>query len=266
MAEDYEEISDRLLPSRLRLGRARSRLLKVGKDVAEWLQANQPQLQRRFHADSGWTSYQLKVRGSPPKAFATGVGGICEDLLGALNLLVGGLREHDGLDSPARFPICTEVEDYLDSDSGKRRRLLSDLSAEDRSRIDALQPYHRVKPTMDLLARLLASRDSYLSKKLRVTLVLAGSPEAKFEERERGTVERSETHLCDGGVIAKNGLEILAYRVWPDPSAEVKVNINVRFDLRFGSPELTLRELDQIRMHVESIIGGFDSRLPAVSR
>lgn len=266
MSEDYENHPDRLLPSRLRLGRARRRLVDLADLVTEWIQTNQPQLQRRLDAETGWTRYQLKVRGKPPKALAAGAGGICEDLLGALDLLIGGLIDDAELDSPARFPICTDAGEYLDSDSGKRLRLLSDISAGDRGRIDALQPYHRVKPTMDPLARLLAVRESYVRKELRGSLVLGEPPEAEFEERERGSVRRLETQRCDGGINAENGLEVLSYRAWPDPSADVKVDINVRFDIRFGPPEMTLSELDQIRLHVESIIGGFDSRLPAVSR
>lgn len=58
------------------------------------------------------------------------------------------------------------------------------------------------------------------------------------------------------GARRRHGQELATGISWSDASTDVKVvNIRIRFDIRFGSPDLTLSELDQIRLRSESIIG-----------
>lgn len=267
VAADYEIAVQSFAHPRSRLGRARKRFISLAEEVKGYANAAR-QLDRHFDTDSGWTSYSLREQRRPPKSLAEGAGAVCEDLRGALDALVGALRpaqEHGS--EPPRFPICLKSEDYLGdgSGSGKRRSLLGDLRSADLSRIDSLQPYQRVKPHDDPLARLQNLYESHTRGEIRSVLILGDAAEADFEELQRGSVQRAETRLCRGGVDAENGLEIMRYRVSPDPEARLKVDIRLRFDLRFDPASLTMSDLDRIRIRVEEIVGGFDSRLPAAA-
>ena len=268
MGRDYEKRADPLRHSRLRLGRARKRFIQLGKEVVGYVEGNQPRLDRRFDSATGWTSYNLQLRGGPRKQLAEGAGIICEDLRIALDLLVGALRNGDQADTqPPRFPICLTIDDYLGKKaaSGQRQRLLRGLASPDLALIDALQPYHRVDPAKDPLAQLQAVYDRYTKKELRGALVVSDVPSAEFEELESRSVRKAETRRCHSDVTARDNLEVLAYRIWPDPKARLKVDISVRFDLRFDPPGLTMSDLDRIRAQVEKTVRSFDTRLASVA-
>lgn len=267
MTGDYEIAGESFLHPRSRLGRARKRFASLAEEVKDYANAAR-QLDRRFDAASGWTSYDLRGGRRPPKPLAEGAGAVCEDLRGALDALIGVLSatQKQGSDPP-RFPICLASEEYLVGEGAEhgKRRLLSDLRPADLAIVDSLQPYHRVKPQDDPLARLQALFESHTKGELKSVLILGDAAEADFEELERGSVRGAETHPCRGGVEAEDGLEVLRYRVSPDPTARLKVDIRLRFDLRFDPPRLTMSDLDHIRVRVEEIVGGFDSRLSAAA-
>jgi len=266
MTGDYEIAGESFLHPRSRLGRARKRFVSLGEEVKDYANAAR-QLDRRFDAASGWTSYDLRGRRRPPKPLTEGAGAVCEDLRGALDALIGALKATQKQDSdPPRFPICLTSEEYLGEGAERgKRHLLSDLRPADLAMVDSLQPYHRVKPQDDSLARLQALFESHTKGELKSVLILGDAAEADFEELERGSVRGAETYPCRGGVEAEDGLEVLRYRVSPDPAARLKVDIRLRFDLRFDPPRLTMNDLDRIRARVEEIVGGFDSRLPAAA-
>jgi hypothetical protein len=266
MTADYEIAEESFLHPRSRLGRARKRFVSLAEEVKDYANTAR-QLDRRFDAASGWTTYDLRGGRRPPKPLAEGAGAVCEDLRGALDAVIGVLRatQKQGSDPP-RFPICLASEEYLGEGTERgKRRLLSDLRPADLAIVDSLQPYHRVKPEDDPLARLQALFESHAKGELKSVLILGDAAEADFEELERGSVRSAETHPCRGGVDAEDGLEVLRYRVSPDPAARLKVDIRLRFDLRFDPPRLTMSDLDRIRGRVEEIIGSFDSRLRAAA-
>lgn len=267
MAADYEIGAESFTHPRSRLGRARKQFVSLAGEVRGYASAAQ-QLDRQFDPASGWTSYCLNELRRPPKSLAEGAGAVCEDLRGALDALIGALRPaHEHGSEPPRFPICLKSEDYLGEGAkrGKRGSLLGGLRSADLSMIDSLQPYQRVKPNDDPLARLQSLCESHSRGEMRSTLILGDAAEADFEELQRGSVQRAETRLCRGGVEAENGLEVMRYRVSPDPEARLKVDIRLRFDLRFDPASLTMSDLDRIRIRVEEIVGSFDSRLPAAA-
>lgn len=267
MRADYEIAAQSFLHPRSRLGRARKRFVSLAEEVKEYANAAR-QLDRRFDHASGWTSYDLREKRRPPKRLAEGAGVVCEDLRGALDALIGVLRATQEQGSePPRFPICLKSEEYLSEAAkrGRRQCLLGDLRPADLAMIDSLQPYHRVKPQHDPLARLQALYESHTKSEVKSVLILGNAAEADFEELEPGSVRGAETHPCRGGLEAEDGLEVLRYRVSPDPTARLKVDIRLRFDLRFDPPRLTMSDLDRIRIRVEEIVGSFDSRVPATA-
>jgi hypothetical protein len=263
MVAPYESSADPLLHTRLRLARARKKFTALGRDAGEFVPKNQV-LDRRFDRSSGWTSYHLSVRRSPPKQLSESVGSVCEDLRTSLDLLVGALKQGRESDfEPSRFPICLTSDAYLgiDGEPGERQRSLSGLDSPDVSLIDSLQPYHRVDPAKDPLSQLQSLFDFHTRKKLRCAVIVDGRPGANFEEMRRGSVTSSDMRRCRPGVTAETGLEIMAYRVMPDPEARLKVDINVSFNIRIDPLGITMSDLDRIRLRVEAIVRGFDTRL-----
>lgn len=262
MEAGYEMSHDALLHSRLRLGRARKRFTALGEEVTAFVRENSPKLDRRFDPATGWTSYHLKHHGRPPGRLAEGVGPVCEDLRSALDLLIAGLRTTPSSE-PSRFPICFSADEYFGDGSsrGSRRRLLEGLAAPDLVLIDSLQPFHRVNPIQHPLARLQDTYEAYAKGELSSILVLSGLANAAMEELEPGLVNRAQTRHADSDVVAREDLEVFAYRVWPDPVAPLKVDLGLRFDLRFDPPGLTMSDLDRVRLEVESTVRGFDTRL-----
>ncbi len=253
---------DVLRHSRLRLGRARKRFTVLAEEVTAFVREDAPQLDRRFDPAAGWTSYHLEPRGRSPERLADGVGLVCEDLRSALDLLISGLRTTP-TSEPSRFPICLTADEYFGDDSSRfpRRRLLEGLAPPDIALIDSLQPFHRVTPAQHPLARLQSTYESYTKGALRGVLVLSGLANAEIEELEPGLVRRVEARRADAGVVVREDLEVFAYRVWPDPGARVKVDLGLRFDLRFDPLGLTMGDLDHVRLEVENAVRGFDTRL-----
>jgi hypothetical protein len=262
MEAAYEMFRDALTPSRLRLGRARKRFMALGEEITAFVRENGPELDRRFDPVAGWTSYHLKHHRQPSKQFAEGAGLVCEDLRSALDLLIAGLRTTPTSD-PSRFPVCLTADEYFGDASPRasRRRLLKGLASPDLALIDSLQPFHRVNPAQHPLARLQATYEAYTRDELRSVLVFSDLTNVEMEELEPNLVKRVEARSPDSGVLAREDLEAFAYRVWPDPAARLKVDLSLRFDLRFDPPGLTMSDLDRVRMEVENAVRGFDTRL-----
>lgn len=257
----YEMSHDTLKHSQLRLGRARKRFAALSKEVTDFVREDSPRLDRRFDAVTGWTSYHLERHKRPSTRLSEGAGLVCEDLRSALDLLIAGLRTTP-TSEPSRFPICLSADEYFGDDSSlSGKRLLDGLASSDRVLIDSLQPFHRVNPAQHSLARLRATYEVYTKGELRSVLVLSGLANAEMEELELGLVKRAEARRADSGVVAREDLEVFAYRVWPDPVAPLKVDLSLRFDLRFDPPGLTMSDLDRVRLEVEKVVRGFDTRL-----
>ena len=208
----------------LKLNRANYHLLELDQAINDFLEREPYSISYDRKSNGSRHIYRVHVHEEPPLAFGVIIGDCLQNMRSALDQLVWQLALRAGKrQTPSRqtaFPMCKAREEFRSKAAAGR---VADLSADDRAKIERMQPYYVREPKqhwlwhLNELARVDRHRILHPVGGVQDTIDIAtGYGDVKdfdFENFEvipiaQFTINMSVTHapFTDGAQVAKFGL------------------------------------------------------------
>jgi hypothetical protein len=253
---------------RLKLKRGREHFDALDQEIGAFVSPDRFPIRASPADESGWKRVHVAIVEEPPNEWGGLAGEVAGQWRSALDLLIFQLaligNGHPGR-TRTQFPIFTDFDQYTRKDKrgrAKQGTMLKNVGATHRAIIDSYQPYHRVNPDRDPLALLKAIRDADEHRDLAVAVMLSKRPNVGIESVEDFSIGNAQFRWPPLRAPLHGEAEILGVKLWPNPYAKVKMQIEARFEVGFEPTGATMDDLDRIGRHVQRIFGRFEGDFP----